>query len=162
MRKIIFITIIAVLIATGPLSVFAQNLSNQTGGSTSGQTGGSTSGQTGGPSNSNTNTITLKNPLKPEINSVGAIVSEGVKIFSYVVVLFAVIVLIWVGLQFILARGNAEELKKLKLWLTWVVVGVAIVIGARIIIELVINTLSSTNLVDQNVIQSAGQAIRSQ
>lgn len=149
-KKIIkFIPILLIISFIVPNIIFAQGGVNQT-------------PPVSGGVNQTPQTVTLKNPLKPEINSVGAIVSEGVKIFSYVVVLFAVIVLIWVGLKFILARGNAEELKKLKLWLTLVVVGVAIVIGARIIIELVINTLSSTNLVNQNVIQSANQAIRGQ
>lgn len=106
---------------------------------------------------SQTNTSTLKNPLK--VNSVGAAVNEAAKIFSYVAVLFGVIMLIWVGFQFILARGNPDRLSELKSWLLWIVVGLAIVIGARIIIQLVVNTLDATNLVDENVIQGANQAI---
>ncbi|MBU6426983.1 hypothetical protein KGQ27_01960 [Patescibacteria group bacterium] len=129
---------------------------------TSGQSVGpaNTSGQTGGPSTQTTQTVTLQNPLK--VNSVGAAISEGTAIFSYVAVLVAVLALIWVGLQFILARGNTAKISELKNWLWAIVVGIAIVIGARIIIQIVVNTLGATNLINQNVIQSASQVINGQ
>lgn len=82
-----------------------------------------------------------------------------IEIFTYLVILLAVLMLIWVGFKFVLAQGNVEEMKKLKNMLLWIVVGVAVVIGARIIVKVVINTLEATG-VDKNVIQSANNALR--
>ena len=101
---------------------------------------------------------TLVNPIK--YNSVGGLIQGFVEIFSYLVILFAVLAIVWVGFQFILARGNSERLKELKTWLLYIVIGVAIVIGARIIVTVVINTLSASGVVNSNVIQSAQDAAR--
>lgn len=101
-------------------------------------------------------TFTLTSPLK--VKSVGGLVQNFVEIFSYIVILFAVLALIWVGFQFIWARGNATKMTELKSWLMWIVVGVAVVIGARIIIQVVINTLAATGAVDQRTIQSVKKA----
>jgi len=113
------------------------------------------------PSNSSvsSNVFYLQNPLSSKFNSVGGLVQGFLEIFSYIVVLFAVLALIWVGLKFVLAQGNPEEMKKLKDWLLWIVVGVAIVIGARIIVSVVINTLQATGTVNQNVIDNANNAL---
>lgn len=109
-------------------------------------------------SNDSNGTVKLQNPLK-NIDSVGSLVQKFVEIFSYIVILFAVLALIWVGLQFILARGDSTKMKELKEWLFWIVVGVAVVIGARIIIEVIINTLSATGTVDQSIINSTNNAL---
>jgi uncharacterized protein involved in response to NO len=101
-------------------------------------------------------TFALQNPLK--VNSIGGLIQEAVVVFSYIVVIFAVLALVYVGLKFILARGNPEELSRLKEWLLWIVIGVAIVIGARVIVSVVINTLESSGVVDERVIQSARDA----
>lgn len=108
---------------------------------------------------SKTQTTTLQNPLKSNLNSVGAVVNKFLEIFTYIVVIFAVLAIIFVGFRFVLARGNTEELNKLKDWLMWIVIGVAIVIGARIIMQIVINTLSDTGVINQQVIQSAKNAV---
>jgi len=67
---------------------------------------------------------------------------------------------IWIGFKYILysAQGNVSEISSLHKQLLWLVVGVAVVIGARVIIELVINTLSATGTVSPGVINSARQA----
>lgn len=106
--------------------------------------------------NNRTKTFTLQNPLK--VDSVGGLVQNFVEIFSYIAILFAVLMLIWVGFQFIMARGNSTRMNELKDWLIKIVIGVAVIIGARIIIQIVINTLSSTGVVDQRTIQSAQKA----
>lgn len=101
-------------------------------------------------------TFTLQNPLK--VNSIGGLVKNFVEIFSYLAVIFAVLVLIYVGFSFVMARGKPEETKRLKLWLGWTVVGIAVIIGARLMIDVVINTLSATGTISPNVIRSARDA----
>lgn len=113
-------------------------------------------GPSGGPSTDGT-TFYIQSPLK--FNNVGELVNGVIEIFTYLVILLAVLMLIWVGFKFVLAQGNVEEMKKLKNMLLWIVVGVAVVIGARIIVKVVINTLEATG-VDKNVIQSANNALR--
>jgi len=113
------------------------------------------------PSTSNT-AFSLTNPLSPQFNSVGGLISSALQIFSYIAVLVAVLLLIWVGFRFVLSQGNTEKMKELKNWLLWIVVGVAVVIGARIIVSVVISTLDATGVVSPNVIQNAKQAAQIQ
>lgn len=118
---------------------------------------GTGTGSTGGAAQ---NMFYIQNPLNPRFNSVGGLINGFLEIFSYLVILFAVLMLIWVGLQFVLAQGKPDRMKELKNWLLWIVVGVAIVIGARIIVAVVINTLQATGVVNQGVIQNANNALR--
>jgi len=106
------------------------------------------------------NTFFLQNPLDRRFDSVGGLVQGFLEILSYIVVLFAVLMLIWTGLQFILSQGKPEKMNELKERLLWIVVGVAIVIGARIIVSVVINTLSATGTVSPGVIQNANNALQ--
>ena len=103
---------------------------------------------------------TLSNPLTA--NSVGDLVKSFAMIFSYIVVLFAVLALVWTGLQFITAQGKPDKLTELKSKLLYIVIGVAIVIGARIIINVVINTLSASGVVNSQIIQHAKDAVTNQ
>lgn len=134
-QNISFIPILAFIFYI-PTTVFAETASNTTG------------------------TFTLSNPLK--VDSIGGLVQNFVEIFSYIAILFAVLMLIYVGLRFILARGDSDKMKELKEWLMWIVVGVAVVIGARIIIQVVINTLSASGVVDQRTTQSFKKAASGQ
>ena len=121
---------------------------------------GTVGGNTGGGSvggNIPTKTFTLQNPLK--VDSLGGLIEAFVEVFSYLVILFAVLALVYVGLQYILARGNPARLAELSNWLLWIVIGVAVVIGSRILVSVVINTLGASGVVDQGVIQSATNAL---
>jgi hypothetical protein len=117
---------------------------------------GSNAGDTG----SNSSTFTLSNPLGPNV-TVSGIILTFMQIASYIAVLFGVIMLVWVGLQFILARGNSERMKELSKWLLYIVVGVAVILGARILISVIINTLQATGTVNPSVIQNAQNALNS-
>ena len=106
---------------------------------------------------SGSGTFTLTNPLSG-INSIGALVQNFVQIFSYIVILFAVLMFIYTGFQYITAQGNSTKIKELHARLLYIVIGVAVVIGARVIIDVVINTLSATGTVNPQVIQQAKNA----
>lgn len=107
-------------------------------------------------------TFTISNPLDSKFNTVGALVDGFVTIFAYLVIILAVILIIWTGLQYILASGNPDKMKKASIQLGWLVIGIAIVIGARLIVHIVINTLQATGTVNQNVIQNANNALSGQ
>lgn len=105
-------------------------------------------------------TFTISNPLAGKVDSVGDLIKNFVEILSYLAVIAAVILIIWVGFQYIMARGDAKKIGELKEWLLWIVVGLAIVIGARLIVDVVINTLASTGSVDPAVIQKLQDAAK--
>jgi uncharacterized membrane protein len=104
-------------------------------------------------------TFYLQNPLNKQFNTVGGLVSGFLQIFTYLVIIAGVLMIIYVGLRFVLAMGNPEEIKKRRDQLLWLVVGIAIVIGARIIVMVVLNTLKATDTVSPNVINSAYDAV---
>lgn len=141
--------IIGMIVIVVPLYTYAQD-TRTTGGANTRSTSGSNSGQP---------TFTLQNPLSNNLNSVGSLVNKFVEIFSYLVILFAVIMLIWTGLQYIVAQGNSERLKELTKRLTWILIGIAIVIGARIMVMIIINTLQATGTVNQQTLQSVNNAV---
>ncbi len=104
--------------------------------------------------------FTLSNPLK--VNSIGELLHSLVQVFTYLVILFAVIMFVYLGFQYVAyaAQGNAKGITELHTKFMWLVAGVAIVIGARVIIEVIINTLSATGTVSPDVIQSAQNALK--
>jgi prolipoprotein diacylglyceryltransferase len=84
------------------------------------------------------------------------------KIVSYLAVIFGVLMLMWVGFQMVLAQGKPEEIKKRANELLWVVVGIGVILGARILVTTIINTLQATGTVNPAIIQNAKTAINNQ
>lgn len=107
------------------------------------------------------NIFTLQNPLNKNINSVGDLIQAVIEVITYLFIIFAVLMFIYVGFQYVTnaAQGNAKKIEELHKQLLWLVVGVAVVIGARVIIQVVINTISATNTVSPSVIDSANKAV---
>ena len=141
------------------LSLPAQALAQVTGSNTGSGASGTV---TQSASNSGTGTpapvqtTTLSNPLT--VNSVSGLISNFVAVVSYVLIIVAVLAIIWTGFQFVLSRGDPKRMNELKDQLLWIVVGVAIIIGAHVIIQVIINTLSATGTVNQQVMQSINNA----
>jgi len=44
-----------------------------------------------------------------------------------------VLFLVWIGFKFVTAQGNAEELKKVRGYFLWAIVGALLVLGARVL-----------------------------
>ena len=51
-----------------------------------------------------------------------------------------VLIIIWIGAQFVFARGEPQKLAELKLWLTWSLVGLFIVLSSQAILYVVVDT----------------------
>ena len=100
----------------------------------------------------------ISNPLNLKVSSLGDLVKTGLQVFTYIAVLIGVVMLVVVGLRYILARGKPEKMKEASQWLLYIVIGLAIVIGSRIAVSIIINTLESSGAVDLKVIQSAKNA----
>lgn len=95
----------------------------------------------------------LRNPLKFE--SIGELLNNFADLAAFVLVLVAVVLIIFTGFQFVAAQGKPEELKRLGVKLGYIILGVGIVIGARLIINVVINTLEATGAVNQSTVDNA-------
>jgi len=100
--------------------------------------------------------------LSSKFNSVGGIVDGFVQIFMYLVIILGVLALVWVGFQFIVAQGDVKRITELRGYLVNIVIGIAIVISARVIVKVVINSLAATGAVNPAFIQSATKAASGQ
>jgi uncharacterized membrane protein len=155
MKHIATFLILITILAGSAGPVFAQPAGS---GNISGTPSGSTAPVGAGSISGTQKTFALTNPLKG-ITSVGGLVNKFIEIVSYLLILFAVLMIIWTGLQMILARGNPAKLTEEGKRLGWILIGVALVIGARVIITVIINTLQASGTVDPRVIQSTQKAL---
>lgn len=84
----------------------------------------------------------ITNPLKKEFSDIPSLIKGLVDIILKLATILAVLALVWVGLKFILAQGNPTEIAKARQALWWVIIGIAILFGAQIIVEIIKGTLS--------------------
>ncbi len=82
----------------------------------------------------------ITNPLK--FKSLEDLIKGLVNIALQLGVILAVLALVWVGFKFILAQGNDGKITDAKNSLQWVIIGIAILFGAQIIVEIIKGTLS--------------------
>ncbi len=92
---------------------------------------------------------TLKNPIKA--NNIQELLNDVVNLAIVIGMIVAVLMFIWIGFKFVMARGNSEALKEARNWFLWAVVGTAILISARVITAVVQNTLTSAGVVDERL-----------
>jgi len=116
----------------------------------------------GGNTTATNGIFTLSNPLK--VDSIGGLVQSLVEIFSYIAIIFAVVMIIYTGFQYVTnaAQGNAKKIEELNKQMLMIIIGVAIIIAARVMVQVVINTLEVTGVVSPEVIQSANKATKIQ
>ncbi len=115
-------------------------------GSNNGNGGGNTGNSNGNGGNTGTSgggtVITLKNPLK--FDSIPAILAAIVtNVVLPIAVPIFIIMLIYCGIKFVLARGNPEALKQARESLKWTLIGGAVILGSYAIAELVANTIGT-------------------
>jgi hypothetical protein len=86
--------------------------------------------------------ITLKNPLK--FDSIPAILGAIVtNVVLPIAVPIFIIMLIYCGIKFVLARGNATKLQEAREALKWTLIGGAVILGSYAIAELVASTIGA-------------------
>ncbi len=91
----------------------------------------------------------LQNPLKAD--NVQQVILLAVNVAIYVGVSFAILAIIFVGFKFVFAQGNEAKLKEAKFWLLYIIIGLAILISAKVIVEIVANTLVKSGVVNEDV-----------
>jgi hypothetical protein len=72
------------------------------------------------------------------------IISGLVKLFIPLLVL----ALVYIGFRFIQAQGDPEELKKVKNYFLWALLGIAIILGANLILTSIEDTVENSGLLD--------------
>lgn len=85
--------------------------------------------------------VVLDNPLNADsiIGLIEAIVDTVVVLGT----IAAAIAIIWAGFLFVTAQGSEEKVSKARRIFIWTVIGVAIIVGAKIIVEVVAEFFSS-------------------
>jgi len=105
---------------------------------------GGGAGVTNTPRTGVTNSYSLQNPLN--VDTIPELLDRFFQAILIIVVPFAVLFIVYAGFRLILARGNPEELKTAKRHLLYTLVGIAIVISASIIINILIDTACQVDI----------------
>ncbi|MES3031349.1 MAG: pilin [Patescibacteria group bacterium] len=92
--------------------------------------------------------VPLQNPLN-NINSIDGLLYKFVDLAIFIGVIIAVFMFFWVGFKFVMARGNETELADAKKWFFYAVIGTAILISSKVIVEVLKNTLTNAGVVKE-------------
>lgn len=91
--------------------------------------------------------VQLQNPLK--VDSFERLFQDILTdIIIPISAAIGVVFIIWAGFKFVTAQGNATEIQNARKNLIYVLIGVGLVIGAEVILDLLLNTL--TQVADVN------------
>jgi hypothetical protein len=82
----------------------------------------------------------LSNPLK--VNSIQCLIEEVLKFVVNLLAIAGVLYLIWTGFMFVKAQGNPSELEKAKKSFVNAIIGMAIILGAWAIANVIANTIN--------------------
>lgn len=147
MKKTSLTLLLTAVLFTGSVAFAEQQLPAP------GMGGGSNPPAMGGGSNppatQNGTMPALQNPLKAE--SVTDLLFALVDIAVFIGVIIAVFMFIFVGFKFVWAQGNPEEIKKVRGFFYSVVIGTAIVLSAKVIVEVIKTTFISAGVVDEKL-----------
>ncbi len=99
----------------------------------------------------------LPNPLG--VSSVSDILYLAVDIATYIGVVLAVVFLIYAGFKYVAARGNSEKITQAHHFLLAVVIGIAILIGASAIVNVIKNTLTSAGVVNSGTFDAPSNSV---
>lgn len=83
----------------------------------------------------------LQNPIG--VNSISELIVIVVKVIRYIAIPFVVIMIMYAGFQYLLARGNTDKVNKAHGMLLWIVVGSFVILSAEMIALVISNTLNS-------------------
>jgi Type IV secretion system pilin len=85
--------------------------------------------------------VKIKNPLK--VDSIQGAIGLFMSAILRIAIPFIVIFFIWSGLNFVLARGNPEGIKKAKNMFWYTIIGTLLILGAWTITNIIIGTVNS-------------------
>jgi hypothetical protein len=88
----------------------------------------------------------LKNPLGDKVGSVGELIGIFVDWIINLGVVAVTLAFIFTGFQFVTARGDTAALQKARQSFFWTVIGALVLIGAKVLTEVIKNTLTKGGL----------------
>lgn len=94
--------------------------------------------------------VKLQNPLNVE--SIEEVIYLAIDILIYVGVAFAIIAIIYTGFKFVWAQGNPKEIEEAKRRFFYILIGLAILISSRVIVEIIRTTLRQAGVVKENTL----------
>lgn len=142
MKKIILSSIVAIFLMSAGV-VWAQ-----AGGSPSGS--GASGDPNPKPAESGQKFVQLQNPLK--VNNVREVIFFIVDMAVYVGVSFSILAIIWTGFKMVMAQGNSKEIEDARSRLLWILIGLAVLLSSKVIVDIVQNTLVKSGVVNEKVI----------
>ncbi len=86
------------------------------------------------------NKSVIENPLK--VDSVDSLISLLVDLALSLGAVLSVLALIWVGVKFILAQGDPGKIADARKQFMYVIIGIALLFGAKVIVEILKATIS--------------------
>lgn len=79
----------------------------------------------------------IQNPIRA--CSFADLIRDITQIILVVGLPLAALMIVLAGFQFVMAQGNEEKIKKARQTFYWTIIGAAVIIGARVIAEAVVN-----------------------
>lgn len=92
-------------------------------------------------------TYNLKGPLGNNMPDVQTLITRFVYWIINLGIVAVVLAFTYTGFQFVTARGNPEAIQKAKTSFMWTVVGTIVLIGSKVLVEVLKNTLTGTGVV---------------
>ena len=86
--------------------------------------------------------VGIENPIQGK-TEVKDIIASVLKIVVEIAIPIVVLMVIYSGFMYVMARGNAEAVEKAHKTLTWTLVGAAILLGAQLIANVLVDTVSN-------------------
>jgi hypothetical protein len=91
--------------------------------------------------------VKLDNPIK--VNSISDLLLTLVDLAIYLGSIVAVLMFIYIGFKFVMAQGNDSAISEAKEWFMYAVIGTALLISSKVVVEVVKTTLISAGLVSE-------------
>ena len=85
---------------------------------------------------------TIQNWLKPGVNDIPTFLTALFKIIAEIGAVVLAFYIVYTGYLFVTAQGNEQALQKAKESLKWVLIGGAIILGAWVLSEAVLQTIT--------------------
>ena len=86
----------------------------------------------------------LQNPIFT--SSITELVAKLLSVVVTILLPIAVLFLVWAGFKFVTAGGNQEKVKDARNMFLWTVLGIVLILGAKLLGDILNNTLSSITI----------------
>lgn len=85
---------------------------------------------------------TINDPFGNKYKSVTEIIAKFIDFIINLGIVAVVLFFVYTGFQFVAAKGNPDAINKAKTSMMWTVVGTLVLIGGKVLVKVLENTLS--------------------